>query len=304
MTEDEAGRELELWPNQNLATNQTRSSARNRAAAALALDKQIETIRSVSGPTGNGAKAAATTTTTMRPTREGGGGGDKRRKGPVAAKASETTSTTTTTSTGQHMIERLEDDDGRWPQWQSTAQAVADAKMGPLEQAPELTDGLRRDIDDGGVQEHDRNGAAASRARRPQPHPMGPGGGNGAGVGLGRKPPPAPIGDINRSRDGKQQQNKNQTSSRTSGQREAWASKGDELERAGLPRDLEEAVRAQLAEQLSPSSPLGRELTKQLSAYFGGPVEIRAVRPGGKGPGGSNQAAPTSRRPHEQGWRV
>lgn len=66
----------------------------------------------------------------------------------------------------------------------------------------------------------------------------------------------------------------------------------------GVSEELAEAVRAQVAEQLSVSSPIGRELTRQLSAYFGQPVEIRAVRPLGSGSSiasGSKSAASASR---------
>ena len=51
----------------------------------------------------------------------------------------------------------------------------------------------------------------------------------------------------------------------------------EETPQVGVPRELEEAVRRQVAEQLSPESPFGRQINKQLSDYFGEPVEIRAA---------------------------
>ena len=43
-----------------------------------------------------------------------------------------------------------------------------------------------------------------------------------------------------------------------------------------LTAALEESVRRQVAAQLSAESPIGRQLTRQFSAYFGEPVAIRA----------------------------
>lgn len=52
-------------------------------------------------------------------------------------------------------------------------------------------------------------------------------------------------------------------------------SDGDYEPARGVPVELAEAVRRRVAEQLSPNSAFGRQLNRQLSDYFGEPVEIR-----------------------------
>lgn len=67
-------------------------------------------------------------------------------------------------------------------------------------------------------------------------------------------------------------------------------------EPGGVSESIEEAIKRQIADQLSLSSPVGRQLSKQLSEYFGEPVMIRvrqssvdSAKSGQGGPGGGGQ---------------